>query len=167
MFNPASSYIAIPKGHVLAVFQPANSDCLISRLDDHQVNNMQINIQILINDSSYTGDGTNDDKDGAFMSNFTIPTHISEREQMRLTDCLKAHIDLFVTNVLANLRYNDRVQLKIVLKSDYKPKNKLSDRLTPDKKVLRHHLDNLLGQSIIAPVVEPDDIPITSSVVLV
>jgi len=78
------------------VFEPPNSDCLISRLDDHQVNNMQVNNQILINDSSYTGDRTNDEKDGAFMSNFTIPTHLSESEKMRLTDCLKTNIDLHV-----------------------------------------------------------------------
>jgi len=118
------------------VFEPANSDCRFSRLDDHQVNNMQANIQILINDSRYTGDRTNDDKDGAFMSNFTIPTHLSESEQMSLTDCLKAHIYLFATNELANLRYTKKVQFEIVLKSDYKPKTQLSDRLTPDKKFL-------------------------------
>lgn len=74
MFNPTSSCIVITEGHVLAVFEPPNSDCLISRLDDHQVNYMQVNSQILINDSSYTGDRTDDDKDGAFMSNCTIPT---------------------------------------------------------------------------------------------
>lgn len=116
MFNPTSSFIAIPKGHVLVVFELANSDCLFSRLDYHHVNNMQENIKILINDSRYTGDRTNDDKDRAFMSNFTIPTNLSESEQMSLADCSKPHIYLFATNELANLRYTEKVQFEIVLK---------------------------------------------------
>ena len=116
MFNPTSSCIAIPKGHVLVVFELANSDCLFSRLDYHHVNNMQENIKILINDSRYTGDRINDDKDRAFMSNFTIPTNLSESEQMSLADCSKPHIYLFATNEIANLRYTEKVQFEIVLK---------------------------------------------------
>jgi len=75
-------------------------------------------LPILINDSSYTGDRTNDEKDEAFMSKFTIPTHLFESEKMSITNSLKTHIDLFATNELPNLRYTDKVQLKIVLKSD-------------------------------------------------
>ena len=75
------------------MFEP-NSDCLINRLDDHQVNNMQVNSQILINDR------TNDEKDEALMSNFTIPTYVHVSEQMGLADCLKTRIDVFVTNEL-------------------------------------------------------------------
>jgi hypothetical protein len=42
---------------------------------------------------------------------FTIPTHLYESEQMNLTDCLKTHIDVFVTNELPNLGYADLVKI--------------------------------------------------------
>jgi hypothetical protein len=56
-------------------------------------------------DSRYTGDRTNDDKDRAFMSNFTIPTNLSESEQMSLADCSKPHIYLFATSANRELYF--------------------------------------------------------------
>jgi hypothetical protein len=51
---------------------------------------------------------------------------------------------------------------------DNNSKNQLSYRLTPNKKeVLRDHLDKLLEQGLIAPVIETYDVTITSPVVLV
>ena len=57
---------------------------------------------------------------------------------------------------------------KLILKSDAKPKHQKPYRLPPHKReVLRHHLDELLRQGIIAPVSENEDVPITSPIVLV
>ena len=87
---------------------------------------------------------------------------------MRLTYCLKTRIDVFATNGLPNLGYTDLIKIKIVLTPDNNSKNQLSYRLTPNKReVLRDHLDKLLEQGLIAPVVETYDVTITSPVVLV
>ena len=60
------------------------------------------------------------------------------------------------------------VQHKISLKFDAAPKHQRPYRLPPEKKeVLRHHLDELLAQGIIAPVSENEELPITSPIVLV
>ena len=54
------------------------------------------------------------------------------------------------------------------LKPHAKSRHQRPYRLPPDKKkVLRHQLDELLSQGIIAPVSEMDDVPITSPIVLV
>jgi len=99
---------------------------------------------------------------------FTIPTHLYKSEQMSLTYCLKTCIDVFATNELSNLGYTDLIKIKIVLKPDNNSKNQLSYRLTTNKKeVLRDHLDKLLEQGLIAPVVETDEVTFTSPVVLV
>ena len=56
----------------------------------------------------------------------------------------------------------------IHLKDNFVPKLQRPFRLSPDKKqVLRHQLDELLRQGIISPVLEKDDLTITSPVVLV
>lgn len=56
----------------------------------------------------------------------------------------------------------------ICLKPDAVSKHQRPYRLSPDKKeVLRHQLDELLKQGIIAPVADKEDIPITSPIVLV
>ncbi|VDI44524.1 Hypothetical predicted protein, partial [Mytilus galloprovincialis] len=75
---------------------------------------------------------------------------------------------LFVTEENPDLGFTNVVKHQICLKPDFKPKHQRSYRLTPEKKdILRHHLDELLRQSAIAPVEETEDVPITSPVVLV
>lgn len=55
-----------------------------------------------------------------------------------------------------------------MLKSDAVCKHQRPYKLPPDKKeVLRHQLDELLAQGIIAPVTEEEEVPITSPIVLV
>ncbi|CAG2204834.1 unnamed protein product [Mytilus edulis] len=76
--------------------------------------------------------------------------------------------ELFVTEENPDLGFTNVVQHQICLKPDFKPKHQRSYRLTPEKKdILRHHLDELLRQGVIAPVDETEDVPITSPVVLV
>lgn len=73
-----------------------------------------------------------------------------------------------MTKENSNLGYTTAVQHKIILKSDAQPKHQKPYRLPPHKReVLRHHLDELLRQGIIAPVSENEDVPITSPIVLV
>ena len=49
------------------------------------------------------------------------------------------------------------------------PKRNTKNLILPPNKreVLRHHLDELLRQGIIAPVSEKEDLPITSPIILV
>jgi hypothetical protein len=56
---------------------------------------MQENIKILINDSRYTGDRTNDDKDRAFMSNFTIPTNLMVISSVSTTGAIILYANKF------------------------------------------------------------------------
>ncbi|GFO36719.1 Pol polyprotein [Plakobranchus ocellatus] len=58
--------------------------------------------------------------------------------------------------------------MTIKLKPEARPKHQKPYRLSPDKKkVLKHQLEHLLEQGIIAPSSAHEDIPITSPVVLV
>ncbi|GFO28343.1 retrovirus-related pol polyprotein from transposon [Plakobranchus ocellatus] len=62
----------------------------------------------------------------------------------------------------------DIAEMSIRLKPDARPNHQKPYRLSPDKKkVLEHQLEHLLEQGIIAPLSGHEDIPITSSVVLV
>ena len=57
---------------------------------------------------------------------------------------------------------------KIIIKPNAKPKHQRPYRLPPDKRmVLKHQLDELLRQGVIAPVKEDEEIPTTSPIVLV
>lgn len=64
--------------------------------------------------------------------------------------------------------YKYIVEHQIHLKPGADPKHQRPYRLPPDKKeVLRHQLDELLQQNIIALVGESENVPITSPIVLV
>ena len=52
IFNPTSSIVDIPKGHVIAMFESTDNDCYISKLDGHQVNHIQLNHQVLVDENS-------------------------------------------------------------------------------------------------------------------
>ena len=75
---------------------------------------------------------------------------------------------LFVTPDNPNLGPTGLMEHKIHLKPDMTPKHQRPYKLAPDKReVLRHQLDELLRQGIIAPVSEKEDILISSAIVLV
>ncbi|CAG2237235.1 unnamed protein product [Mytilus edulis] len=110
----------------------------------------------------------NESDDSKFLSYFDIPSHLSDTEKSKLSQCLQSNKCLFVTDENPDLGYTDIVHHKICMKSDFKPKNQRPYRLPPDKKeALREHLDELLRQNIIAPVSETEDVPIISPIVLV
>lgn len=99
---------------------------------------------------------------------FDISDHLSESEKSQLLNFLYLQKDIFVTPENPSLGYTEVVKHKIILKPDAKSKHHKSYRLSTDKReVLRHQLDELLSQGIIAPVSETEDLFITSPVVLV
>ena len=98
-------------------------------------------------------------------SGFNLSEHLTENWQYY---CIKI-FGFFVTEGNPDLRFTNVIEHKIHLKPDAVGKHqKPYRRLPPYKReVLRHHLDNLLRQGIIAPVSETEDLPITSPIVLV
>ncbi|CAC5360752.1 unnamed protein product [Mytilus coruscus] len=89
-------------------------------------------------------------------------------QQLDCSRDVKGNDRLFVTDENPDLGFTNVVQHQICLNPDFKPKHQRSYRLTPEKKdILRHHLDELLRQGVIAPVDETEDVHITSPVVLV
>ncbi|CAC5424317.1 unnamed protein product [Mytilus coruscus] len=112
---------------------------------------------------SESTESTSDD-DSVFVCKILyMPVRIANLEISALIDT-----GLFVTEENPDLGFTNVVQHQIRLKPDFKPKHQRSYRLTPEKKdILRHHLDELLRQGVIAPVDETEDVPITSPVVLV
>ena len=105
----------------------------------------------------------------AFLDKFEFSdTKLTESQIADMHALLSRNSDLFVTPDNPSLGFTDMVQHKISLKSDAAPKHQRPYRLPPEKKeVLRHHLDELLAQGIIAPVSENEELPITSPIVLV
>ncbi|XP_064598461.1 uncharacterized protein LOC135464824 [Liolophura sinensis] len=89
-----------------------------------------------------------------------------DREQLQKV--LYDNKDVFVTSDNPGLGLTHVVEHNIVLKPGAKPKYQRPYRLSPDKReVLRHQLDEVLAQGVIAPVNETEDLPITSPIVLV
>ncbi|CAC5408703.1 unnamed protein product [Mytilus coruscus] len=77
-------------------------------------------------------------------------------------------IDLFVTKDNPNLGFTSLVEHRINLKPNAVSKHQIPYSLPPYKReILREQLDELLRQGIITPVSESEELPITSSVVLV
>ncbi|CAC5359880.1 unnamed protein product [Mytilus coruscus] len=97
-----------------------------------------------------------------------IPGPLNPEQTTQLTDCLYENKDIFLTKENPDLGFSTYVQHTINLKPDVKPKHQQPYRLPPHKReVLRHHLDELLKQGIIAPISEEENVPITSPIVLV
>lgn len=105
------------------------------------------------------------------MSNFDIDSscsHLSPSQKHVLCDVLYDNKDIFVPKDNPSLGFTHVMKHYIHLKDDFVPKHQRPYRLNPDKReVLRHHLQELLNQGIIAPVSAEEDIPISSPIVLV
>ena len=117
IFNPTNDQIFIPRGKVIATFEPFNNDFTLKPADQSDqlfVQNVQLEHEISDVDSEI---------DSKFLSYFEIPDHLSLTEQKQLKQCLNQHKTLFVTAENPNLGYTDIVQHKICLKPDYKPKH--------------------------------------------
>ena len=103
-----------------------------------------------------------------FLSLFEINSDLSSKQKQNVEKLLIENKALFVTPDNPDLGLTDLVEHKIHLKPGMTPKHQRPYKLAPDKReVLRHQLDELLRQGIIAPVSEKEDIPISSPIVLV
>jgi hypothetical protein len=89
-------------------------------------------------------------------------------QQSQLNELLIKNKELFVTKENPKLGLTNLVEHQIHLKPDAVSKHQRPYKLPPHKRdVLRHQLDELLSQGIIAPVNEKEHIPIPSPIVLV
>ena len=89
-------------------------------------------------------------------------------QQSQLNELLIKNKELFVTKENPKLGLTNLVEHQIHLKPDAVSKHQRPYKLPPHKRdVLRHQLDELLSQGIIAPVNEKEHIPISSPMVLV
>ena len=114
--------------------------------------------------------GVSQEKFQKFSSYFegSISSVLSDDQMQDLLQCQYEHKNVFVTDENPNLGFTTEVEHTITLKHDAVSKHQRPDRLPPDKRlILRHHLDELLRQNIIAPVSEKESVPITSPIVLV
>lgn len=103
-----------------------------------------------------------------FKSHVHINSDLSPSDSDRLYQVLYKHKNVFVTPDNPDMGFTNLVEHKVSLKPDAVSKHQRPYRLPPDKReVLHHQLDELLEQSIIAPVDEHEDVPITSPIVLV
>ncbi|CAC5421039.1 unnamed protein product [Mytilus coruscus] len=163
VFNFTNETVHLNKGQILAELEPFSKDHVCMPLSEnigtHFVQNIQLSTELV-------NKGT--EIDSKFISYFNIPEYLTEVQKSTLIEFLHSHKGLFVTEENPDLGFTNVVQHQICLKPDFKPKHQRSYRLTPGKKdILRHHLDELLRQGVIAPVDETEDVPITSPDVLV
>ncbi|CAG2217767.1 unnamed protein product [Mytilus edulis] len=170
IMNPTNTTISVSKGSILANFQILNADFSVITEDikcPPVVQNVQIGSTHPIISTSKNNEFRDETKT-VFLSNFSIPEPLNPEQTTQLTDCLYENKDIFVTKENPDLGFSTYVQHKINLKPDVKPKHQQPYRLPPTKReVLRHHLDELLKQGIIAPISEEENVPITSPIVLV
>ncbi|CAG2185803.1 unnamed protein product [Mytilus edulis] len=163
ILNFTNETVHLNKGQILAELEPFSKDHVCMPLsennDTHFVQNIQLSTEPVNKDTEI---------DSKFISYFNIPEYLTEVQKSTLIEFLHSNKELFVTEENPDLGFTNVVQHQICLKPDFKPKHQRSYRLTPEKKdILRHHLDELLRQGVIAPVDETEDVPITSPVVLV
>ncbi|CAC5411529.1 unnamed protein product [Mytilus coruscus] len=171
LMNPTNTTISVSKGSILANFQILNADFSVIT-EDIKCPPVVQNVQISGSNNQIISTGKNneftDETKTVFLSNFSIPEPLNPEQTTQLTNCLYKNKDIFVTKENPDLGFSTYVQHKINLKPDVKPKHQQPYRLPPHKReVLRHHLDELLKQGIIAPISEEENVPITSPIVLV
>ena len=145
--------------------QPDTSVKDESRLQDHSSNpqpRLQVENEISLSEGSHNDMNL-------FLDNFMLENdNLSSEEIGVLSQFLYSNKDLFVTKENPSLGYTTLVQHQIQLKKDARSCHQRAHRLSPEKKVvLRHQLDELLQQGIIAPVSDNENVPITSPMLLV
>lgn len=104
-----------------------------------------------------------------FLSYFDMEANdLLSSQQSQLNELLVKNKELFVTKENPKLGLTDLVEHQIHLKHVAVSIHQRPYKLPPHKRdILRHQLDELLSQGIIAPVNEKEDIPISSPIVLV
>lgn len=157
--NVSDHPVTIRKNEILASFKPTGNDCKIHPFSCNVENFEKLNVDQ--NDASFQ----------AFaQKNFDLDSFksISLEQKTQLQKLLYSNRDVFVTQDNAKLGLSSQAEHVIKLKPDAKPKHIRPYRLNPDKReVLRHHLNELLEQGIIAPVSPNENVVISSPIILV
>lgn len=174
VMNPGNETVHLHKGMILATFQLCDNSVDIIRLPASDISCSHVshacsqNTTILSSSEPHVHSKFEPVIDHKFMSEFDLNPDLSVDQQNQLYQCLYEHKDVFMTEDNPGLGHTTVVKHRIHLKPDAKSKHQRPYRLPPDKKlVLRHQLDELLDQGIIAPVSETENVPITSPIVLV
>ena len=168
LMNPTNKSISVSKGSVMCNFQIFNNNFDVVTEDSHVPSCQNVQVASRKTDTDVCDNKPNTKDVPKFMENFNISDSLTEEQTSELSNFLFDNKDIFVTKDNPDLGFSTLVQHKINLKTDAKPKHQQPYRLPPQKReVLRHHLDELLRQGIIAPVSEEENIPISSPIVLV
>lgn len=165
ILNPGDEPVFVNKGSILAHFKPLDNSFHIQTIDLDKSPVECANVTL--SDSS-SAPAVNPHSNEQFLSNFNFNDDLCASDKKSLTECLIKHQSLFVTKENPDIGLTRVVEHQIHLMPGAQPKHHRPYRLPPDKKqVLRHQLDDLLRQNIIAPVQECENVPITSPIVLV
>ncbi|KAL5017800.1 hypothetical protein ScPMuIL_003522 [Solemya velum] len=167
ILNPSNDYVTVPKGKILGEFCILDhnidvvTDVDTPSISKHCVQNIQTK-------DAMSSPAEHVENSETVDSLFDISENLSSQERCELLALLNKHKQIFVTPENPLLGYTDLVKHKIELKPNAVSKHQKPYRLCPEKReVLRHQLDELLSQGVIAPVSESEDLLITSPIVLV
>ena len=188
IWNPSNEIVYVNKGSFLCTFSlcdnsvdvyplPCPPECAHVQLQSKYASSLEDSSlphtymkEVGNTDSSRGGveqDQSNFQKFSAYFED-SISSVLSEDQRQGLLRCLFDHHNVFVTDENPNLGFTNEVEHTIMLKPNTVSKHQRPYRLPPDKRlILRHHLDELLRQNIIAPVSDKESVPITSPIVLV
>lgn len=169
VLNPGYETVHVNKGTILATFKLCDNTVDIFPLScsNIQIGRVQANMS-KENDCGKNMSNLSNPDFEKFQLNFDVNQELSDPERLKLFQCLYDHKEIFITDDNPGLGLTNVVKHHIQLKPDFQPKHQRPYRLSPDKKqVLKHQLDELLSQGIIAPVSETEELPITSPIVLV
>ena len=171
VLNPGYETVHVNKGTILATFKLCDNTVDLLPVSCNHIQ-LQQQTEVQTNISQERGcietETLSDPDFVKFQSYFDVNPELSDLEKSNLFQCLYEHKEVFITDENPGLGLTHVVKHHIQLKPDFQPKHQRPYRLPPDKKqVLKHQLDELLAQGIIAPVSETEELPITSPIVLV
>ena len=173
LLNPGCETVHVNKGAILATFQLCDNSFDLVPLTCNNIHLSRAKPTVPTEGATSSGEkmSTLSDSDPDFLkfqSEFDVNSELSAPEKLKLFKCLYEHKSVFITDNNPGLGLTSVIKHHIQLKPDFQPKHQRPYRLPPDKKqVLKHQLDELLSQGIIAPVSETEELPITSPIVLV
>ena len=155
VLNPGDESVVLYKNSIIANLTPFDNTYSITPVD-FEGSQVQTNVNNINTESKN------------FEEYFELDDNLTTAQKAELFQCLKENKSIFVTEDNPGLGFTKVVEHQIHLKPDAKSKHQRPYKLSPEKReVLRHQLDNLLKQGIIAPVHESENVPITSPIVLV
>ena len=183
IWNPSNEIVHVNKGSILCTFSICDNSVDVHCISPPKCAHVQLqssnatlsdrNISVDAKQARSVGssrDGVSQGDFCKFSSYFegSISSVLSDDQRQDLLQCLYKHKNVFVTDENPNLGFTTEVEHTITLKPNAVSKHQRPYRLPPDKRlILRHHLDELQRQNIIAPVSDKESVPITSPIVLV